>query len=211
MRAMFWFVVAACGGSPEGGVVDLPTLVVMDLKLIFADMSALVAETEGLPDPQGEPQSAPTDGLGSCVWTWTMTGTPFEGSFAAGLSVPCGGAAGRLQVEVIEGGYTGSWQSGFAGVSVSATGGRTSTATLAERAANSSFVLQELSLTLAPTEGTYEVLSGFLKMTYLGYGGGARATQLTVTNGVLLGTIEGGVGQCLIQGTVEAPTVTCGE
>jgi hypothetical protein len=208
-------VLWGCGGTPDSpdsedsvelpGLVDLPSIVQEDLRGLFVDMAVVGVAVAEMRESPAELNSS---GPGNCAWTWSLAGDRAAGSWSGAVAPsPCGGAFGVLDYEIREAAMVGTWSAASSTPTIEATGSRTGTVIRDDRAADVSWLIRELSLEVR--EGA--VRGGYLRIRWLGYGGGNSDLELGVSDGMLLGVIRGVGPVCEVAGSVGAPRVTCGE
>lgn len=186
---------------------DLTALVAM-AQQAAADIAAL-----GDVETTGEDSS---DGLGSCVWTQTLTGTALAGTVTfAPDALPCGGAATStartFTYDVTDAQVEGSWSTTRAGLTLELTGYRDAAATFSgpkagDRAWDAALTLSELTATIADDAVTAWSIAG----TWDAMGGRTWILEASADADGVSGTISVPRGTtCTVTGTLDAPVVSC--
>lgn len=156
-------------------------------------------------------------GVGDCVWSYEVSGTPLSGTIEMALeSTPCGGTytgnSGSGSYTVTEGALSGTYQGSAGDWELSLSGARSATLEITTerrgtRSWDSSWTVDEL---YAATDG--ESLGAWgVDLTYDGFAGRSWNLSVDGGDGTITGTLAGENRSCTVTGTTSSLDIACDE
>lgn len=206
MRWMWILVVAGCGEeavdpdtvatAAEGDVAEIARAA-DDMVGALTARGALIDITESF------------TGVGTCVWTWNLTGTVGDLTYTAAIDeVPCGGSYDGVRLDldytVTEGRLNGEITKGAADWSYSLSGARSASLTVDTLRRDAQTYTGDWTLdSLTGTTNGYDPGPFDAELTYTGFAGGTWTLEVSRTADLsITGTLTGPEGTtCTVSGS----------